>query len=79
MNFLLSLLFTTAIAAQCPPTELVGFENGMTEDDKANIKNFKKRCGEIYPDSPCLKRVTKRGELNYWVVCGAANEQKKRR
>lgn len=65
-----SLFIVLAVAATCPKTELVGFEDGMTQDDQDAFTSAKKRCAEIYPEAPCLKKFVKRGELNYWAICG---------
>jgi len=41
-----------------------------TLEDRANLKSAKVRCKAHYPNSPCLKKFIKKGELTYWAVCG---------
>lgn len=72
---LAALLFSVAMAASCPATKLVGFEGGMNNDDQTAYKSSTKRCSEIYPEAPCLKKFEKRGERNYWAICGGASEK----
>jgi hypothetical protein len=57
---------------QCPRTTMIntsGFPwNGH---DRKTLKYTKKRCGEIYPDAPCVKWFKKWGKQDYSVICGA--------
>jgi len=38
--------------------------------DRSELKYAEKRCGEIYPDAPCLKLWRKWGKRDYSAVCG---------
>ena len=37
--------------------------------DKQVLNKAKIRCGQIYPDAPCVKSFYKRPEQSYWVIC----------
>jgi hypothetical protein len=63
-----SLMFT--ITLLCSQTKLIGFEQGMTSDDRTSLKSATGRCKEIYPDAPCLKVFEKRSERAYRAICG---------
>jgi hypothetical protein len=41
---------------------------------KAGIKAARKRCGELYPYSPCLKKFIRVKVNTYRVICGAKEE-----
>lgn len=64
------LVLSVALAAQCPETKLVGFDKPLDENEREVLANAKKRCGEIYPEAPCLVKFEKRGERNFWATCG---------
>ena len=38
--------------------------------DRAHLTTAKKRCGEIYKSSPCLKLFIKRTPSDYSAICG---------
>lgn len=40
------------------------------EFDMKTIEFAKKRCPEIYPDSPCLKLFIKLDKQDYYASCG---------
>jgi hypothetical protein len=42
-------------------------------DEKALIR-ANVRCGEIYPEAPCLKKFYKLDENRYSALCGAKND-----
>lgn len=42
--------------------------------DEYTMNSSKKVCIEKYPEAPCLKKFIKKGERNYWAICGASNE-----
>jgi hypothetical protein len=55
----------------CAITILVGFpSSGLNKDDRAALKTATKRCTEIYPEAPCLKKFIKREVRVYWAICG---------
>lgn len=65
----MSLLLTLALA--CPATKMLNYTKyPWNQHDKATLEVAKKRCGEIYPDAPCLKVFTKVGKQDYQVICG---------
>jgi len=46
------------------------------ERDKQVMKEAQQRCGEIFPDAPCLTKIVKTAENSYNIYCGAENESK---
>lgn len=47
---------------------LVNMSNPLTPVDKLIIKNATKTCKTRY--KTCTKSITKKSNLNYWVICG---------
>lgn len=39
-------------------------------DDQKHLDRARVRCGELYPDAPCVKKFEKVKELQYRVTCG---------
>lgn len=81
MNFITNIILITLIACgpgqvyakgqECPNTTFKGFNSkNFTDMDLACYKTAKRRCGEIYKDSPCLKVFQKTGEMDYRAICG---------
>lgn len=60
------------MAMACPTTKLAGFNKPMNKQEIQLFSQAKKRCKEIYPEAPCLKRFEKHGEQNFWAICGKA-------
>jgi hypothetical protein len=60
---------TMEVTPECT-TEYVGFEEPLTERDEGAIKQAKKRCAEIYPDAPCLKKLQRMEDGVYRAICG---------
>ncbi len=56
-------------------TKLVGFKEGLTENDEAALKTAKQRCKVYYPDAPCLKKFIKKGNQTYHAICGKNHEK----
>lgn len=54
----------------CLAATLIGFQKPLTDFDKAVIKTATKRCGELYPESPCLSKLIKTGPNSFQVLCG---------
>jgi hypothetical protein len=54
-------------------TEMV-YADGVTPSryDMEVIKTAKNRCKVHYKNSPCAKKVIKRSQYSYWIVCGVA-------
>jgi hypothetical protein len=59
------------LALSCPDTKMIN-NSGLpwNKYDYSVLQSAKKRCGEIYPDAPCVKKFYKKEETNYWVICG---------
>lgn len=62
--------FLLLAALNCPKPDLVIWEPPWEWIDQQNFQAAQKRCGQKYPNSPCLKKFEKRGERSYWVICG---------
>jgi hypothetical protein len=45
----------------------------ITKVDTINLNHARKRCGELYPDSPCLTKFTKVEDNVYRATCGPNN------
>lgn len=59
-------------AAACPSTKMLNTSGHPWNDyDKSILAQTKRRCGQIYPDAPCVKLFKKWGKQDYSVVCGA--------
>lgn len=65
----MTLMFLLALS--CPSVQLIN-DSGLSWNkyDYSVLQSAQKRCGEIYPDAPCVKKFYKKEEQNYWVVCG---------
>ena len=66
----MSLLLLLALS--CPNTIIINQnKEPWNEFDAKTLASAKIRCGELYPDAPCVKKFYKRpDEQNYWVICG---------
>ena len=59
-------------AGSCPQTKMLNTSKyGWNDYDMDMLKQAKKRCGELYPDAPCVKLFKKYDKLSYSVICGA--------
>lgn len=71
------MIFFVLAALSCPEVKMQNVSghpwNGY---DKEILQQAKKRCGELYSDSPCVKLFRKWGKQDYSVICGAPNEKK---
>lgn len=45
-------------------------QHPFNNTDLKHIVTAKSRCGQIYKDSPCLKKFIKREKKVYWAICG---------
>lgn len=64
-----TLLILLTVA--CPQTKMINRSKlPWVEYDRKEMKYAKKRCGEIYSDSPCLKEFYKLGFQDYYASCG---------
>jgi hypothetical protein len=60
-------------ALSCPKTIMVNHTSHPWNDhDRSVLETAKKRCGQIYPDAPCVKEFYKIDKQDYHVTCGAA-------
>jgi len=41
-----------------------------SDHDKYILNTAKQRCGEKFPEAPCLTTFVKKEELVYWAICG---------
>lgn len=65
-------LFVITAALACPETSMVNTSGYPWNDyDRSILTQTKRRCVQIYPDSPCVKMFKKWGKQDYSVVCGA--------
>jgi hypothetical protein len=64
------------LALVCAATVIVNHTDVWDEQDKAVLKQASTRCGEIFPDAPCLKKIVKLEDNSYQIYCGAPDESK---
>lgn len=66
---MISLLVAAYLA--CPITLMVNeTKDPWNKEDFKVLNTANTRCGEIYQDSPCVKKFYKKEEQSYWVICG---------
>lgn len=59
-------------ALSCPTTKMMNVTKYPWNDhDRQILTQTRKRCGELYPDAPCVKLFRKYGKQDYSVICGA--------
>jgi hypothetical protein len=58
------------LACARPQLELLNGAQWITADDAVE-EQAKVQCAIRYPDSPCLRYMSKTPELNYRIICGA--------
>jgi len=55
----------------CPLTILrLPYGEKANSLDISTVKRAKVRCRQLYPKSPCAKRVERKNKMDYQVVCG---------
>lgn len=64
------------IALICAATILVGFEQPLTDRDKAAIKQAPKTCAAQYPEAPCCVELIRKEDGIYNALCGAEKSEK---
>lgn len=71
-KLLLLLIFSCiSYANNCPKTKVKTLDGSkLNRHDKEVLKRAKKRCSDIYADSPCLKKFEKVKENAYHAICG---------
>lgn len=64
----IALLF---LSLSCPETTFTNLSNEDWNDrDMSEYESTKERCGEKFPNSPCVKKFIKVRPLVYRVICG---------
>jgi hypothetical protein len=64
-----------AIGLMCPHTAHVNKTDEPWNDyDKKIFLQVQKRCGQIYPDAPCVKLFRKFDTQSYTVLCGKGED-----
>lgn len=56
----------------CAAPIIINNTSSWTSRDAEVVKEAGKRCELNYPANPCVKYFIKKAELDYHVVCGAA-------
>lgn len=60
------------LALSCPITKIENISgHPWNKHDQEVLEYVQKRCGQVYPDSPCVKLFRKREAQDYSVICGA--------
>jgi hypothetical protein len=70
---MISLMLMAALSCGTPT---INNDTGTWDKyDQGTLERAEKRCGELYPDAPCLtqffKSRDKDGGINYSVLCGS--------
>lgn len=59
------------LSLACPDTKIQNVSGlPWNQHDQETLDGAKKRCGELYPDSPCVKLFRKYAFQSYSVICG---------
>lgn len=58
-------------ALVCVLPVIVNNTDVWDERDKEVMREAQQRCGEIFPDAPCLTKIVKTGDNSYQIYCGA--------
>jgi len=59
---------------QCLPVMIQNQTPRWDPSDEKALTRASVRCGEIYPEAPCLKKFYKLDENRYSALCGAKND-----
>jgi hypothetical protein len=70
LSILLSLAL--AVAPMCPSPLIINHTKEWTTFDAKTLARAKIRCGQLYPNSPCVQTFMKTKPLTYQVICTAA-------
>jgi hypothetical protein len=68
------LIIASMLSGTCPEVREIGFDSPLTKDEQQSLAHAKVRCGELYPEAPCLKSFEKREEGVFWAICGEVNK-----
>lgn len=66
---MLTFIVATMLTLQCSEPVIIS-KKPLTEFDLWTLERAKKRCGEIYPNSPCVKVFHVVKPKTYRVICG---------
>ncbi len=70
----MNLLVITLFSLSCSKTIIVNTTKyPWNSFDQKTLNQAKKRCGEIYPNAPCVKWFKKYGSIDYSIICGNIN------
>lgn len=70
--------FLLAAALSCPPIiQENQADNKWSNHDRKILESYKARCGEVFPEAPCVAMIVKREARVYWVICGATSNVRK--
>lgn len=65
---MISLIVLAALG--CPTTKIENHTKEWNKQDQWTFDRAKVRCGELYPEAPCLKLFRKKDSMTYNAVCG---------
>lgn len=63
-----------SVLINCPATKIVNPGGFWDDQDEQALSVAKKRCGQIYQNSPCLTTFKKIEEGVYTAICGATKK-----
>ena len=67
------------LSLSCPTVKMQNVSGYPWNDyDRSILKQTTKRCGELYPDAPCVKLFRKWGKQDYSVICGSELHKKEK-
>ena len=69
-TFVFILLVSIRANGDCPATKIDNWTKVWNEQDQKTLDGAKIRCGQIYPDAPCVKFFRKKDDTTYNVICG---------
>lgn len=55
----------------CPATTIQNLTDTWNKQDQTTYEGAIKRCGQLYPESPCLKLFRKKDATTYNAICGS--------
>ena len=58
------------VDAQCPKTVVINYTKIWNDLDQKTLDGAKVRCGQKYPQSPCLTKFIKKDVNAYNAICG---------
>lgn len=70
LTLILSLIVHHARASYCPKTVIDNRTKIWNNQDQQTLNGAKQRCGQLFPDAPCLKLFRKKDATTYNAICG---------